>query len=126
MTGEVGFFSIGVADADKARRFYGALFGWTFSEPPSGTGAVVETSTVPGGIHGGDPGARPYLFFGVEDIAAAITRVRDLNGEVVQHDPSDDPASAARFGRFALCEDDQGSMFGLHEPPGQEPSAPSR
>jgi hypothetical protein len=23
----------------------------------------------------------------------------------------------ARFGQFALCKDDQGSSFGLHQPP---------
>jgi uncharacterized protein len=25
--------------------------------------------------------------------------------------------SVARFGRFKLCRDDQGSPFGLHQPP---------
>jgi len=28
-----------------------------------------------------------------------------------------DEASIATFGRFKLCRDDQGSPFGLHEPP---------
>jgi len=27
------------------------------------------------------------------------------------------PSTAKEFGRFALCEDDQGSSFGLHELP---------
>jgi uncharacterized protein len=116
MSGEVSFFSIGVADAEKARAFYGTLFGWRFSEPPSGAGAVIETANVPGGIHGGDAGASPYLFFRVDDLDAALARVRELGGDVAHHDPSD-PQTIARFGRFALCTDDQGSGFGLHEPP---------
>jgi uncharacterized protein len=28
-----------------------------------------------------------------------------------------DPDKVARFGRFVLCRDDQGSSFGLHKPP---------
>ena len=31
------------------------------------------------------------------------------------HDTEQD--TTARFGRFKLCRDDQGSGFGLHEPP---------
>ncbi len=116
MSGELSFFSIGVSDADRARAFYGALFGSEFSDPPSGNGAVVETSKVPGGIDGGDAGASPYLFFQVDDIDVAIARVDELGGAVARHDSSDDPDEVARFGRFALCTDDQGSSFGLHEP----------
>jgi hypothetical protein len=29
----------------------------------------------------------------------------------------DDPDTVAQFGRFRLCRDDQGSPFGLHQPP---------
>jgi uncharacterized protein len=75
---------------------------------------MVETSNVPGGIHG--PGASPCLFFRVDDIDAALARVRELSGVIVQHDSSDNPASIARFGQFALCKDHQGSSFGLHQP----------
>jgi uncharacterized protein len=117
VSGEVSFFEIGVGDPDAARAFYGALFGWEFSDPPAGTGAAVETPNVPGGIHGGDPGASPYLFFRVDDLDAALAQVRALGGEVTSHDPGGDPESVARFGRFAFCADDQGSHFGLHEPP---------
>jgi hypothetical protein len=28
-----------------------------------------------------------------------------------------DAEAVARFGRFKLCRDDQGSRFGLHQPP---------
>jgi len=47
----------------------------------------------------------------------AITRVRELGGEVEETNVEGDAASTARFGRFKLCRDDQGSPFGLHEPP---------
>jgi uncharacterized protein len=114
MNGELSYFELGVADPDRARAFYGDLFGWEFVD--EGSGATIETPNIPGGLHGGDPGASPYLFFRVDDLAAALDRVRELGGEVAE-DLEDDPETVARFGRFVICKDDQGSSFGLHQPP---------
>ncbi|MFH8378261.1 VOC family protein [Streptomyces cyaneofuscatus] len=36
MAGEISFFELGVDDPEKARTFYGALFGWNFEPGPSG------------------------------------------------------------------------------------------
>ncbi|MGH9894975.1 MAG: VOC family protein [bacterium] len=118
MAGEVSFFSLGVEDAARGRAFYEGLFGWK-SEPvrPSGNGFAFTTPNVPGGIHGGDPGASPYLFFRVDDIEAAVAKVRELGGEADAPDDEDNADSIARFGRFRLCRDDQGSIFGLHQAP---------
>jgi predicted enzyme related to lactoylglutathione lyase len=115
MNGELSFFELGVADANRARDFYGSLFGWKFVD--QGKGATIETPNVPGGLHSGDAGASPYLFFRVEDLDAALARVRELGGEVGDDVGGEDPDTVARFGRFVLCKDDQGSSFGLHEPP---------
>jgi predicted enzyme related to lactoylglutathione lyase len=116
MAGEPSFFSIGVQDAERGRAFYAALFGWAME--PQRNGFSITTAGAPGGIHGGDPGASPYLFFRVDDIDAALARVRELGGTVEEVDyDDDDDATVARFGRFKLCRDDQGSWFGLHEPP---------
>jgi uncharacterized protein len=117
MTGELAFFELGVADTERGRAFYEALFGWRFETGPSGNGYAVTAPNVPGGMHGGDPGATPYLFFRVDDMEAAIRRVRELGGEVDEMNVEGDEASIARFGRFKLCRDDQGSAFGLHQPP---------
>jgi predicted enzyme related to lactoylglutathione lyase len=117
MTGEPSFFELGVADADRARAFYTGLFGWQMDPGPSGKGYVIGTGGLPGGIHPGDPEAAPYLFFRVDDIDAAAARVRELGGRVEKLDVEGDADSVARFGRFELCRDDQGSPFGLHQPP---------
>ena len=66
-------------------------------------------------MHGGDPGAAPYLFFAVDDVEAALARVRELGGSVEEMDVEGDEESLARFGRFKLCRDDQGSPFGVHQ-----------
>jgi uncharacterized protein len=118
MTGELAFFELGVGDTERGRAFYEGLFGWTFETGPSGGGFVIDTPSVPGGMHGGDTGAAPLLFFRVDDMEAALGRVRELGGEVEEMNVEGDEASIARFGRFKLCRDDQGSPFGLHQPPG--------
>ena len=113
---EISFFEIGTGDPEKARAFYGGLFKeWRFDTGPSGDGFVIGTPGVPGGMHSGDAGAAVYAFFSVPDLAAAVAKVEQLGGKTKPLD--DDPDTAKEFGRFALCEDDQGSSFGLHEPP---------
>ncbi|MEN8651275.1 VOC family protein [Streptomyces sp. 21So2-11] len=122
MAGEISFFELGVGDAEQARTFYTGLFGWTLDPGPSdGGGFAIRTPTVPGGLHGGDAGANPYLFFKVDDMKTAVERVRELGGTVDDIDLGGDEASVARFGRFQLCHDDQGSPFGLHQPPTDTP-----
>lgn len=118
MSGPGIFFELGVADAERARAFYSGVFGWAMEPGPSGKGFVIDAHGVPGGLHPGDPEASPYVFFGVDDIDAALERVRALGGELVELDiGGEDAESVARFGRFKFCRDDQGSPFGLHEPP---------
>jgi predicted enzyme related to lactoylglutathione lyase len=118
MTGEPSFFELGVQDAERGRAFYGALFGWRMEPGPSGAGFTIGTAGLAGGMHGGDPQASPYLFFGVGDLDAALERVLELGGTVEPgHGGEGDAESDARFGRFRLCRDDQGSPFGLHQPP---------
>jgi hypothetical protein len=119
MAGEVSFFEVGVADPEKARAFYGELLGWSFEPGPSGEagGSVIKTPGLPGGLHGGDKGASVYVFFRVDDMDAALEKLRELGGEAESLDQ--DESSEAEFGRFYFCRDDQGSKFGLHQPPGQ-------
>jgi predicted enzyme related to lactoylglutathione lyase len=111
------FFEIGVDDAERGRTFYEGVFGWRFEPGPSGNGYMIFMPDGPGGIHGGDPGASPYVFFAVDDIDAAMARVVELGGVVEETDVEGDEDSIARTGRFKLCRDDQGSPFGLHQPP---------
>jgi uncharacterized protein len=117
MAGELAFLELGVEDAEKGRAFYEGLFGWSFEPGPSGQGWVIQTPNVRAGMHPGDRGAAPYVFFAVDDIDEAVARVRELGGTVDEMDVEGDDASQARFGRFKLCRDDQGSPFGLHQPP---------
>ncbi len=120
MGGELAFFELGVGDTERGRAFYEGLFGWKFEPGPSGKGFAIGAPNVRGGMHGDDAGATPYVFFQVDDMDTALERVRELGGEVEEMDVEGDEASIERFGRFKLCRDDQGSAFGVHQPPSAE------
>jgi predicted enzyme related to lactoylglutathione lyase len=110
MAGEPSHFELGVPDARLAKSFYGSLFGWDFT-PTSGENAWLETPGVRGGLHDGDDAANIELYFAVDDLDAAVARVRELGGEAPDPGPG-----RGRGGRFVRCHDDQGVTFGLHEP----------
>jgi predicted enzyme related to lactoylglutathione lyase len=111
VTGEPSWFEMGVPDGAKAQAFWGALLPIRFRSM-GGDNAVMETTGLTGGLHDNDPDAEVRLYFAVDDIDAAVARVRELGGT------ADDPGPAQEaFGRFASCVDDQGVRFGLRQPP---------
>lgn len=108
MADQPSHFEIGVPDIERARAFYGALFGWEFA--PTEHGAQIEVEPVPGGIHP-ETSAGMQIFFSVPSIEEARKQIVELGGEV------DAGASEGPGGRYLhSCRDDQGVPFGLHEP----------
>ena len=118
MTGEPAFFEIGVEDTEKGRAFYGALFGWEMPGPAGG-GHHDRDRHDPRRDPRRRQGRVPCVFFGVDDMDAALARSSELGGSVeVMHEGETESAETiARWGRFKWCRDDQGSAFGLHQPP---------
>ena len=109
MTGQPTYIELGVPDADRARAFYGVLLGWQVSGG-SGAGSIETSSLLHVGLHSDDPGAELLVFFAVDDLNAALEELDRAGG--ARHG---DVVEEARFGRFAICSDDQGVRFGLHE-----------
>ncbi len=105
--GDIGYMTLNVPDAARARAFYGALFGWTVHE--TGEGFHVSSITPPSGISGGHDRADVMIYFRVDDIDAAAQRVRDLGGEVLS-------TADYESGGNAECVDDQGLRFDLFRP----------
>lgn len=107
--GELFYFSLPVADAERARRFYGELFGWELTDPGPQGGMNASNLVIDGGIGAGREGDHVELWFRVDDLAAAVELVRELGGDAT--DIEDTPE-----GLVASCHDDQGVAFGLVEP----------
>ncbi len=109
--GEAGYFTFQVPDDGRAKAFYGAVLGWQFSPGRVEGGWGVEGSGLQGGLWGG-PGRQVgwKLMYAVDDLAAALDRVRAQGGQAGETEQQP-------YGLSADCVDDQGIEFWLWEQP---------
>lgn len=110
------FINLMTPDAEKAKAFYGRLFGWTYGEMPGVPGGhLIRVGEHTGGavmdLEKGrmPPGTPPVigLVIKVEDADAAIAKVNALGGH------ADRAFDVMENGRMAMCKDPQGAIFGL-------------
>lgn len=119
MAGEIVHLEIPADDTEKARTFWGSLFGWQFEAYPgpseyhmtriSDRGGAAITNMEPG-----KRGTRPY--FDVADINAGAARVKELGGD------ASDAMPVPNMGWFSTCTDPEGNEFGLWQ---SDSSAPA-
>ncbi|MCU1392388.1 MAG: glyoxalase [Ilumatobacteraceae bacterium] len=111
--GDLYYFTLQVADRAMAKRFFGAVLGWQFGpEPPAASdesGHIENISAPPGGVNDAIGGTGARLYFVVDDIHAAVARVRANGGT------ADEPVEYPS-GWSADCVDDQGTVFSLSVP----------
>ncbi len=108
MSGELGYFTIPVSDMKRGRAFFGTLFGWQFAPDADDRYAHIGNTAPPGGLHSTE-GSSPQVWFKVDDIQAAVARVRQLGGQAEA--PQESPS-----GWSTACRDDQGTHFNLWQP----------
>jgi predicted enzyme related to lactoylglutathione lyase len=125
--GKVVHFEIPADDVDRAKNFYGSIFGWDLQTMPMGeseyttvrTTAVDEQTqlpTEPGAINGGmmQRDARittaPVITIDVDGIDDSLKQIEDKGGStVVPRTP------IAGMGAFAYFKDSEGNVMGLWE-----------
>ncbi|MET7990651.1 VOC family protein [Amycolatopsis sp. NPDC005232] len=109
--GEAMYFTFQVPDDEAAKAFYGRVLGWQFSPGSVPDAWGFEGPGLQGGLWGGpDRQVGWKLMYAVDDLEAALARVRDHGGTAgeVEHHP---------YGTTADCVDDQGIEFWLWEQP---------
>ncbi len=109
--GDVANVTMLAPDTDRAREFYAAVLQVPFSSAHAGAWRT-EQVTPPLAIlpsRGAEPEVQ--LSYRVDDLAAAVERVRAAGGH------ADEPVRR-RFGLLAECTDDQGGTFRLWQPAG--------
>lgn len=83
-------FAINASDVPRAKSFYEAVFGWSFT--PWGPPGFYQTRSAGHGFVGALQGRRDIggrtmpgmeISFGVEDIAAAVTAIEANGGQVI-------------------------------------------
>ena len=109
--GDVANVTMTARDARRAKEFYEAVLQVPFSEGHPGAWRTGETKPALGILpsRGAEPAVR--LSYRVDDIAAAVERVRAAGGSAGA--PERRP-----FGLLADCADDQGMPFHLWQPAG--------
>jgi predicted enzyme related to lactoylglutathione lyase len=100
-------------DAEKARAFYSAVFGWTYDIDESDYVSCKSDDRSQSGMmqiqeSWGDVPPNWSVYFMVEDAEAAVAKVQDLGGNVIV------PVTpAGELGRFAVVQDPQGAIFSV-------------
>ena len=93
-------------DVERALAFWRGVLGVEVAERASGQGSGYQTGGDPAiGVHsrGRGPGDRFSLpYFSVDDMGAALERVKELGGEIIHPGES-----------WAVCRDSEGTPFGL-------------
>lgn len=114
--GDAVHASIWTRDPRRARAFYRTVLGWEVSSyDPARQQVVGQGMTLSIAPTDGEPTL--FCSYAVDDIAAAIERVRAAGGSA--DEPSDMP-----WGRSTMCADPSGRAFGLWENNGQRPRPP--
>jgi uncharacterized protein len=114
----VAWFQVGTDAPEEARRFYGDMFGWTFTSDPNSEGYDLVSypgADMPsGGIaHVPDASANHAIFYVlVQDVDAACAEAEKHGGKVAG------PATTTGNGlKFAHLADPSGNQFAVFTPP---------
>jgi uncharacterized protein len=99
-------------DVEASAAFYRELFGWTIEEIPEARGqywSIANDGDLNGGLMPMPPGGHPAwnLYFGIEDVEAAIARAAELGAEALMG-PMPVPS-----GRFAVLRDPHNAVFSV-------------
>ncbi len=103
-------------DVEAAKKFYGAVFDWTYKEDENGYVMCVAGDRIQAGIieidenWGADMPPHWAVYFLVEGADACAEKVTALGGNVLAP-----PAKAGEMGKFAVVQDPQGGTFTVME-----------
>jgi predicted enzyme related to lactoylglutathione lyase len=105
--GELSYVTYEVTDSATFKAFYSRVLFWTFQPGRIPDGWEVQQTHPMAGVAGGNAASVTVPMWTVEDVDAAVERVREAGGTVIEE------PSQQSYGRSAQCTDDQGSRFYL-------------
>ena len=124
--GKVVHFEIPVDDIDRAKNFYGSIFGWDLQTVQMGGGDYTTVTTTPvdeqtriptepGAINGGlmqrdESTPAPVVTIDVEAIDQALSQIVENGGTTVTP-----RTPIPGMGAFAYFKDSEGNVVGLWE-----------
>ena len=132
----VTHFEIPAENLQRIKKFYGDAFGWQMNQLGADMGDYVVVTTAetdenrmikePGRINGGfykktaDPiSQHPSVVIAVDDINAAIKKIKDSGGQVIGGQKRDGtPDEIPGVGLYASFIDTEGNRMSILEPKG--------
>ena len=116
--GEFSHIEFPASDVERAKAFYGSVFGWSF-EKMDGIDDYFLYTAGPGDLGGGiglrgssaPAGVRNYL--AVDDVDATLAKVTASGGTVVV------PKTDIGVGWYAAVQDTEGNELGLYRSRGE-------
>jgi predicted enzyme related to lactoylglutathione lyase len=122
---KVVHFEIPADDVERAKNFYGSIFGWQLHDVPGMDYTSLVTTPVdeqnqmprePGAINGGlfrrsaDAPSTPVVTIDVDSVDNALKQIEAAGGRVVQP-----RVELPGMGAFAYFTDPEGNVLGLWE-----------
>jgi predicted enzyme related to lactoylglutathione lyase len=126
IVGKVVHFEIPADNLDRAKNFYGSIFGWELQTMPMGEGEYTSVMTTdvdeqtrmplePGAINGGmmertEQVSGPVITIDVDGIDDALKKIESEGGSIVTP-----RTPIPGMGAFAYFKDPEGNVLGLWE-----------
>ncbi len=116
-TASIVWFEVPADDLDRAKKFYGSLFGWNFAKIPAAISDYWHIDT--GGKDATpDGGLMPRMYpeqsitnyVGVPSVTMAMKKVEKLGGAICKA-----KTAVPGMGYFAICQDTESNTFALWE-----------
>ena len=104
--GDLAYLVLNVIDSERFRAFFGELLGWEFTPGRVADGWEVQSPMPMTGLAGGATRASVVPMYRVDDIEAAVGRVRAAGGTTTA-------VERMPYGLMSDCTDDQGIPFYL-------------
>lgn len=120
---KVVHFELVADNVERAKKFYSETFGWQMTDMPGAGYTLIRTVAVddkqmptePGAINGGmmerkDPWTAPIIVLHVDDLPAALEKVKANGGEIVR-----ERMPAGEMGYVGYVKDTESNLIGLFQ-----------
>ena len=108
------WFEIPADNVERAKKFYGGLFGWKISQMPGPTDywhldTGGSDDAPDGGVMKRQPGQLGITnYIGVPSVDEFAVKVEKLGGKIITA-----KTAVPQMGYFAICQDTENNVFGL-------------
>lgn len=118
MPASVCWFEVPADDLDRAKKFYGSLFGWKFAKLSAAIADYwhIDTGGKDASPDGGifprmHPKQTITVYVSVPSVDKAMAKVKKLEGTICSG-----KTTVSDMGYFAICADQEENVFALWEP----------